>query len=215
MKNTRHLRILNLLLVSILLSATTSCGNFFWKPEQKVIHRTRGPLALPNQLGAQVQAGRWTTTLHNVDGDTLAHRWEGRNLYFEKSSNQLILLVWDQDHQLVRGHRLFLKDRRIDDVNWVSRIGPRKSPGEGIAYYPYATVVANIAVFYTWTENEGKPFWMIGLLPAGILTDIVTGIVGENRARKDPRRRKTLVRILPLNDTPEWIPASSLSEDDG
>ncbi|MEY4865069.1 MAG: hypothetical protein RLZZ114_498 [Bacteroidota bacterium] len=57
------------------------------------------------------------------------------------------------------------------------------------------------------------PNWAIFLVPVGPVADVATGIVGEVRTKKDPRLRKTLVGILPLNEDPEWLPASAHSDE--
>jgi hypothetical protein len=163
-------------------------------------------------LAENVASGRWHTTLHNEEGDTLNHRWAGRNLVFEKSENRMTLLVWDQEQNLVRGHRFLLADRRFLKRATPFRWG-RVSPGEQYAYYPIGTVGLGLIQYYSLFSGTQPPDWFIFLLPVGPVADVATGIAGEIRANRDPRRRKTLVGILPLNEDPEWLPASAHSDE--
>jgi hypothetical protein len=213
MKNTLHPRWIALFAWALLALSTTSCSNLFWTPDQTVPPRLKGPTALRPDLAANVASGLWYTTLHNEEGDTLNHRWEGRNLVFEKSTNQMTLLVWDQDQNLVRGHRFLLADRRFlkrtTPFSWTRRV----SPGEQYAYYPIGTVGFGLIQYYSLFSGTQPPDWFIFLLPVGPVADAATGIVGEVRANKDPRLRKTLIRILPLNEDPEWLPASARADE--
>ena len=212
MKNTLHPRWIALFAWALLARSTTSCSNLFWTPDQTVPPRLKGPTALRPDLSANVANGLWHTSLHNEEGDTLNHRWEGRNLVFEKSTNQMTLLVWDQDQNLVRGHRFLLADRRFLKRATPFRWG-RVSPGEQYAYYPIGTVVLGLIQYYSLFSGTQPPDWFIFLLPVGPVADAATGIVGEVRAHRDPRRRKTLVGILPLNEDPEWLPASARADE--
>jgi hypothetical protein len=192
--------------------STTGCSNLFWTVQQKVPPRLKGPTALRPDLAANVASGRWHTTLHNEEGDTLNHGWAGRNLVFEKSENRMTLLVWDQEQNLVRGHRFLLADRRFLKRATPFRWG-RVSPGEQYAYYPIGTVVLGLIQYYSLFSGTQPPDWFIFLLPVGPVADAATGIVGEARAKKDPRLRKTLIRILPLNEDPEWLTTSAQSNE--
>jgi hypothetical protein len=213
MKNTLHPRWIALFAWALLALSTTSCSNLFWTPDQTVPPRLKGPTALRPDLSANVASGLWYTTLHNEEGDTLNHRWEGRNLVFEKSTNQMTLLVWDQDQNLVRGHQFLLADRRFlkrtRPFSWTRRV----SPGEQYSYYPIGTVGFGLIQYYSLFSGTQPPDWFIFLLPVGPVADAATGIVGEVRANKDPRLRKTLIRILPLNEDPEWLPASARADE--
>ena len=212
MKNTRHPRLIALIAGALLVLSTTGCSNLFWTPEQKVPPRLKGPTALRPDLAENVASGRWHTTLHNVEGDTLNHRWAGRNLVFEKSENRMTLLVWDQEQNLVRGHRFLLADRRFLKRATPFRWG-RVSPGEQYAYYPIGTVGLGLIQYYSLFSGTQPPDWFIFLLPVGPVADVATGIVGEARAKKDPRLRKTLIRILPLNEDPEWLTTTAHSDE--
>jgi hypothetical protein len=212
MKNTLHPRWIALIAGALLVLSTTGCSNLFWTPEQKVPPRLKGPTALRPDLAENVASGRWHTTLHNEEGDTLNHRWAGRNLVFEKSENRMTLLVWDQEQNLVRGHRFLLADRRFLKRATPFRWG-RVSPGEQYAYYPIGTVGLGLIQYYSLFSGTQPPDWFIFLLPVGPVADVATGIAGEIRANRDPRRRKTLVGILPLNEDPEWLPASAHSDE--
>ncbi len=212
MKNTLHPRWIALIAGALLVLSTTGCSNLFWTPEQKVPPRLKGPTALRPDLAENVASGRWHTTLHNEEGDTLNHRWAGRNLVFEKSENRMTLLVWDQEQNLVRGHRFLLADRRFLKRATPFRWG-RVSPGEQYAYYPIGTVGLGLIQYYSLFSGTQPPDWFIFLLPVGPVADVATGIVGEARAKKDPRLRKTLIRILPLNEDPEWLTTSAHSDE--
>ena len=197
---------------ALLALSTTGCSNLFWTVEQKVPPRLKGPTALRPDLAANVASGRWHTTLHNEEGDTLNHRWDGRNLVFEKSERRMVLLVWDQDQNLVRGFRFLLADRRFLKRATPFRWG-RVSPGEQFAYQPLGTALSLGIINLAVSIGSNPPSEIALVIPAGILADISTGIIGEIRAHRDPRRRKTLVGILPLNDDPEWLPASALTDE--
>ena len=212
MKNTRHPRLIALIAGALLALSTTGCSNLFWTVEQKVPPRLKGPTALRPDLAANVASGRWHTTLHNEEGDTLNHRWDGRNLVFEKSERRMTLLVWDQDQNLVRGHRFLLADRRFLKRATPFRWG-RVSPGEQYAYFPIGTYALGFVPYYLLMNTSQSSDWAIFLVPAGVVADISTGIIGEIRANRDPRRRKTLVGILPLNEDPEWLPASARTDE--
>ena len=212
MKNTLHPRWIALIAGALLALSTTSCSNLFWTVEQKVPPRLKGPTALRPDLAANVASGRWHTTLHNEEGDTLNHRWDGRNLVFEKSERRMVLLVWDQDQNLVRGFRFLLADRRFLKRATPFRWG-RVSPGEQFAYQPLGTALSLGIINLAVSIGSNPPSEIALVIPAGILADISTGIIGEIRAHRDPRRRKTLVGILPLNDDPEWLPASALTDE--
>ena len=212
MKNTLHPRWIALIAGALLVLSTTGCSNLFWTPEQKVPPRLKGPTALRPDLAENVASGRWHTTLHNEEGNTLNHRWAGRNLVFEKSENRMTLLVWDQEQNLVRGHRFLLADRRFLKRATPFRWG-RVSPGEQYAYYPIGTVGLGLIQYYSLFSGTQPPDWFIFLLPVGPVADVATGIVGEARAKKDPRLRKTLIRILPLNEDPEWLTTSAHSDE--
>jgi hypothetical protein len=212
MKNTRHPRLIALIAGALLALSTTGCSNLFWTVEQKVPPRLKGPTALRPDLAANVASGRWHTTLHNGEGDTLNHRWSGRNLVFEKSESRMVLLVWDQDQNLVRGFRFLLADRRFLKRATPFRWG-RVSPGEQFAYQPLGTALSLGIINLAVSIGSNPPSEIALVIPAGILADISTGIIGEIRAHRDPRRRKTLVGILPLNDDPEWLPASARTDE--
>jgi hypothetical protein len=67
---------------------------------------------------------------------------------------------------------------------------------------------------YSLLMNASRPpNWAIFLVPVGPVADAATVIVSESRAHRDPRRRKTLVGILPLNEDPEWLPASARADE--
>lgn len=212
MKNTRQLPWIVWIAGVLLMLSTTSCSNLFWTPEQKVPPRLKGTMALRPELAENVASGRWHTSLHLEDGDTVAHRWEGRNLVFEKSSDRLILMVWDNENQVVRGHRLFLTDRRFlkrtTPFSWKDLF----TPGEKYAYQPFGTAISLGIINLAVGVSPNPPSELILLIPVGIVTDIATGIIGEVRTVKDPRRRKTLIRILPLNDDPDWLPTATDAE---
>jgi hypothetical protein len=133
-------------------------------------------------------------------------------LVFEKSENRMTLLVWDQEQNLVRGHRFLLADRRFLKRATPFRWG-RVSPGEQYAYFPIGTYALGFVPYYLLMNTSQSSDWAIFLVPAGVVADISTGIIGEIRANRDPRRRKTLVGILPLNEDPEWLPASARTDE--
>lgn len=74
MKNTLHPRWIALIAGALLAPSTTRCSNLLWPPNQKVAPPLKGPTALRPNLTAKVASGRWHTTLHNGEGNTLNHR---------------------------------------------------------------------------------------------------------------------------------------------
>lgn len=213
MKNTLHPRLIALITGALLALCTTSCSTIFWSTEQTVRPRLRGPIAMRPDLAAKTLRGEWHTTLHNDDGDTINHRWEGRNLVFEKSTSRMTLLVWDKDEKLVRGLRFFLGERRYWRKSQPFRWAFQMAPGERYAYYPFGTVATGIIPYTLALNGSEPPLWTMVLFPIGVATDIATGIAGEIRANKDLRRRRTLVKIVPLNEDPDWLPASGHADD--
>ncbi len=199
MKNTRLPRWIAIFAFASSSLLTTSCGNFFWKAEQTVVPAKRGPLAFSQTISTRAGSGTATTTLHNVEGDTLPHRWENGKLKFYKSERKLYLVVRDTEGVVLSCSAFYFRERTFFRKR--GDIPVRKLPL--LERNPYTSWATSVGLLTGMVYNNANPYVLstpILLGVTGVTADLATYAVGLYRTKKDPRRTLGLVQIHTLHE---------------
>ncbi len=211
MKNTRLPRWIALVAFVSTSFLASSCGNLFWKAEQTVLPGKREPLAFAKDVPNRVASGNATTTLHNAEGDTVAHRWENGKLKFFKSENPLYLVARDAEGEVLSCTAFYFYQRTL--IRKKGSVPFRKLPfPERYAYQSWGSVGGLLAGSAYQTLNPYDSYTPILFFLTGGIVDLGTYAVGAAKAQKDPRRALGLIRVRRLmeDDYPDFLASPSM-----